>query len=117
MHFSAKVRPGCGFLDCFLAGIAIQLEGSRLDRFTDRVWYSAKYGAAWKDTDIQKRPLDCDWWHAPLGDKGCHYQKTATGFGPADRRRLIEQASTPQERQNAQQTPLWAIVGWERKAD
>lgn len=22
-----------------------------------------------------KRPTDCEWWHAPLGGKGCDYKK------------------------------------------
>ena len=35
-------------------------EGSNLDRFTDRVWYSQKYDADWAHTDIQRRPTDCD---------------------------------------------------------
>jgi len=24
---------------------------------------------------VDKYPADCDWWHAPIGEKGCHYEK------------------------------------------
>jgi hypothetical protein len=28
-----------------------------------------------KNVTVEPRPSDCDFIHAPLGDKGCHYKK------------------------------------------
>ena len=28
-----------------------------------------------ENVHVAPRPTDCDWGHAPLGDKGCHYEK------------------------------------------
>lgn len=30
-----------------------------------------------------EKPKDCDFIHAPLGDKGCHYKKVVRGFNAA----------------------------------
>jgi hypothetical protein len=30
-----------------------------------------------------EKPKDCDFLHAPLGDKGCHYKKIIIGFNAA----------------------------------
>ena len=91
--------------------------GSKLDRWTDRVWYSGRYGSDWKNTIIERRPLDCDWGHAPLGGKGCHYAKSVNGFGPNERQRLIDRATTAEEREQFQRLPLAVTVSWERKLD
>lgn len=31
-----------------------------------------------KHVYFTKEPEDCDWGHAPMGDKGCHYRKQIT---------------------------------------
>jgi len=49
--------------------------GSKLDRWTDKVWYSVRYDADFKNVCVDKRPMDCDFFHAPLGNKGCEYKK------------------------------------------
>jgi hypothetical protein len=97
-----------------LAGIWILSgwSGSKLDRWTDRVWYSMVHGANWNNVDIQKRPLDCDFSHSPLGDKGCHYKKSNFSFDDDDRRRLLQQASTDEDRSRLKNTPNSATVYW-----
>ena len=45
--------------------------GSNLDKWTDRVWYSFRYDTDFKNVIVDKRPMDCDFLHAPLGAKGC----------------------------------------------
>lgn len=28
-----------------------------------------------RHVEVDKRPIDCEWTHSPLGGKGCHYEK------------------------------------------
>jgi hypothetical protein len=37
--------------------------------------YATEYGVASGHVIIFPKPHDCDWEHAPLGDKACHYEK------------------------------------------
>jgi|ERR1051326_2529398 hypothetical protein len=92
-------------------------EGSKLDRWTDRVWYSMHYDAKWENVDINKRPLNCDFMHAPLGSKGCHYKKNKFVFGDAERSKLLQDAATPAERQEISARPNTVMVYWEKKED
>jgi hypothetical protein len=39
------------------------------------VLFSLVYSVHFRDVQVDKKPADCDWGHAPLGDKGCHYEK------------------------------------------
>lgn len=40
-----------------------------------RLFYSVVYSVKANHVSIEKKPVDCDWSHAPLGDKDCHYEK------------------------------------------
>jgi hypothetical protein len=92
-------------------------EGSKLDRWTDRAWYSMYYSADWSNVNINKRPPDCDFLHAPLGSKGCHYKKQKLVFADDERRKLMQEATTPEERQQVAARPNTVIVYWEKKED
>jgi|ERR1017187_7140409 hypothetical protein len=70
--------------------------GSGWDRWTDKAWYSVRYDAAFADITVEYRPVDCDFMHAPLGDKGCSYKKHVAG---------------------RQGTTNIVIVDWEKKED
>lgn len=35
--------------------------------------YASRYGVSVEEVSLQEKPTSCDWWHAPIGDKGCHY--------------------------------------------
>lgn len=39
--------------------------------------YAVKYHANFSDVHVEKQPNDCDWMHAPIGDKDCHYSQHA----------------------------------------
>ncbi len=39
------------------------------------VLYRMIYSVSASHVHIEKKPVDCDWGHAPLGDKDCHYVK------------------------------------------
>ena len=50
--------------------------------FSD-VWHSKtryviQYGVNYNQITMQSRPHDCSFLHAPLGDKGCHYEINVT---------------------------------------
>lgn len=91
--------------------------GSRLDRWTDWVWYSAIHSADWKYVNIQKRPSDCDFFHAPIGDKGCHYKKSNYSFDNDDRSKLLNAATTEEERTRLKNIPNSVTVYWEKNPD
>jgi hypothetical protein len=50
------------------------------DRWTDPLWYSVKYSVNTDQVHWNARPTECDWGHAPLGDKGCQFKKTVNAF-------------------------------------
>jgi hypothetical protein len=41
----------------------------------DSTKYRIIYQLDSEHVDVENKPADCDWGRAPLGDKGCHYQK------------------------------------------
>lgn len=42
----------------------------------ERIKVSVKYEVPEEHVFVDSKPKDCEWQHAPLGDKGCHYEKT-----------------------------------------
>jgi hypothetical protein len=53
------------------------------DSWTDPIWYSVEYSVNSAQVHWNPKPTDCDFIHAPLGDKGCHYKKTVTARNEA----------------------------------
>lgn len=41
-------------------------------------WYSVTKGTDSERVFFQAEPLDCDFLYAPIGNKGCHYDKVVT---------------------------------------
>ena len=50
------------------------------DSWTDKTKYSMEYSISSDQVQRSDRPTDCDWDHAPLGGKGCHYKKTVSAY-------------------------------------
>src|SRR5580698_8986312 len=73
------------FMICFVFAVE-SWSGSRLDRFTDRCWYSARYETDWTNVHIERRPSDCDFIHAPIGSKRCLYKKSTNIFADDERK-------------------------------
>jgi hypothetical protein len=44
----------------------------------DKYAYSLQYEVDLDSVFVEKKPKNCDWEHAPIGDKGCHYRKVVT---------------------------------------
>jgi hypothetical protein len=38
-------------------------------------WYSLKYHVRPENVYIDPKPTDCELWRAPIGLKGCHYER------------------------------------------
>ena len=41
---------------------------------TNEVWYGVEYGVKMGDVHTDAKPTDCDFMHAPLGNKECSYK-------------------------------------------
>jgi len=52
--------------------------------WTDPFVYSTEYSINSDQVHRNNKPSDCDFMHAPLGDKGCHYKKTVTAYNAAE---------------------------------
>lgn len=98
-----------------LVFLLVSWPGSWPDRWTDKAWYSVRYDAKFANITVEKRPLDCDFLRAPFGAKGCQYEKRTNVFGDEERRSLIRQATTTEEKQNASNQPNAVAVYWEKK--
>ena len=72
--------------------------GSKLDRFSDRIWYSMNYNTDWQNVDLQRRPSDCDFSHAPMGSKRCSYSKEKTVFDEVQRQKWLAQHQLKKKR-------------------
>jgi hypothetical protein len=46
----------------------------------NKAWYSLKYSVFPDAVHIDAQPSDCDFMHAPLGSKGCHYKAVVTAY-------------------------------------
>jgi hypothetical protein len=55
--------------------VATVIIGSADYLFDGRVKYALRYSVARENVTIGKKPHDCDWSAAPIGNKNCHYDK------------------------------------------
>jgi hypothetical protein len=44
----------------------------------DKYAYALEYSVDSENVFVEKKPKTCDWEHAPMGDKGCHFNKVVT---------------------------------------
>jgi hypothetical protein len=47
------------------------------------VWYAVEYRVSTDKVHVDVQPTDCDFMHAPLGDKGCHYEAEVIAYNAA----------------------------------
>jgi hypothetical protein len=66
------------------------------DSVTQPVRYATEYSVDQSHVFIEKKPTDCDWGHAPIGSKDCHYDK----------------AVAPSKNENGRVTDVY--VGWNK---
>jgi hypothetical protein len=72
---------GCGFgilLLCGLGYFAVAGIGWRLMPDDWRLRYALQYDVESSTVTIDKKPHECEWGSAPIGDKHCHYDANIT---------------------------------------
>jgi hypothetical protein len=72
-------------------------------------WYSSwscsvRYGIPQERVNAQSRPTDCEWSHAPLGVKSCHYEVNEMGYNAAGE--LVHGTHAPKYAVNRQNLPI-----------
>jgi hypothetical protein len=45
------------------------------DMWNSKARYSLWYSVGYDQVTVQKKPTDCNFFHAPIGDKDCHYDR------------------------------------------
>jgi hypothetical protein len=53
------------------------------------LWYSFKYRVRIDNVMSNSRPIDCDFLRAPIGYKGCHYERTVESWKDAGEPRRV----------------------------
>lgn len=70
----AQSDDSFGCLVFLVIGGAVLVFSSSSYSWSNAVWYSVEYGVSFNDVQTDAKPSDCDFLHAPLGDKGCTYK-------------------------------------------
>jgi len=60
---------------------------------------------------VDPKPTDCDFWHAPIGKKGCHYQTAVIGRYAKQIREIRPAESDRNERFDS------VLISWVKKSD
>ena len=69
-----------GCLGILVIGGAFLVFSNSSDKWSNSLWYSVQYGVGFNDVQTDTRPSDCDFLHAPLGEKGCSYKAHVQAF-------------------------------------
>jgi hypothetical protein len=69
-------ESGCGLVIAAAVLFAVFAPSA----WTNSVWYAAQFGVSPTAVHSVDKPKDCDFIHAPLGDKGCSYKAVATAY-------------------------------------
>jgi hypothetical protein len=73
--------------------------------------YSIKYALSADKIYVDTKPTDCDFWHAPLGKKGCHYQRMVVARYAKEIREIRPGESDPNARFDS------VLISWVKKSD
>lgn len=66
-----------GFVICFLAYVLFGFADAAIH---SKFRYSIQYSTDVEHVQKELRPIDCDFFSAPIGEKGCHYDVQATTY-------------------------------------
>jgi hypothetical protein len=64
-------------------------------------WYSVEYWVSPDKVYVDSKPTDCDFWRAPMGTKGCHYEEVVFAHKAMDNSKKYS----------------WVGVQWAKKSD
>jgi hypothetical protein len=70
---------GCGLVVLGVLALYFFVPAS----WTNGAWYGVRYNVEPGKVDTDPRPKDCDFIHAPLGDKGCSYKAHVRAYNAA----------------------------------
>jgi hypothetical protein len=73
--------------------------------------YSIKYAVSADKIYVDSKPIDCDFWHAPLGKKGCHYQRVVIARSAKGIREIRPGETDPDVRYDS------VRISWVKKSD
>ena len=73
--------------------------------------YSIKYAVSADKIYLDPKPPDCDFWHAPVGNKGCHYQNVVIVRDAKDVREIRRGEGDPNRRFDS------VLISWVKKSD
>ena len=73
--------------------------------------YSIKYAVSADKIYLDPKPPDCDFWHPPIGNKGCHYQNVVIARDAKDVREIRRGDGDPNRRFDA------VRISWVKKSD
>ena len=73
--------------------------------------YSIKYAVSADKIYVDPKPTDCDFWHAPVGKKGCHYQRVVIARDAKEVRAIPPGESDPNQRFDS------VLISWVKKSD
>jgi hypothetical protein len=79
-----------------------------------RVKYTAEYMLNDNQVVIERKPHNCDWDSAPLGNKHCHYEKVVTVYNQDGK---IIEGPAPTLPAPSDQKPAKVYVQWQRIDD
>jgi hypothetical protein len=80
-----------------------------------RIKYAAEYMLDPDQVAVERRPHDCEWNSAPLGDKHCHYEAMVTVYNQDGK--VIETSFGKPDSEPSDQKPTKARVEWRRITD
>jgi hypothetical protein len=72
-------NEGLGCLALFVILIIASLSWGS-GGWIDWLWYSVKYAVMPAQVEVEAKPKDCDFWHAPVGRKECHYRAVVAAY-------------------------------------
>jgi hypothetical protein len=73
--------------------------------------YSIKYAVSADKIHVDPKPTDCDFWHAPVGKKGCQYQRVVIARNAKEVREIRPGESDPNQRFDS------VLISWVKKSD
>jgi hypothetical protein len=94
------------------------------DMWHSKLRYAYQYDLTVGQVTIEKEPADCNFFHAPLGGKGCHYDRQATvirartdGQDPNKHYVSFDDGKTWIDDYASPPTQPQVIVSWQRVED
>lgn len=104
---------GCLAVLAFVAGFIWWLLP---DSWTDPIKYSTMYSVNTEKVNLTPKPKDCEFMHAPIGNKECHYKKVVWVYNKEGE--IVDGDFAPQQSQlPADRKAVRVDVDWTKEKD